>query len=121
MERQLFWGPISEWLAPFWGAFKLFFKNKKGKASNKTELFKNFCTKVGFGHKKVAAPQTGFLKEIDFPRAVGLLGRCFVGQQLFWGARFVSGWRRSGALLNFSLKRPNPLAKLNFLKNFCFK
>ena len=54
--------------------------------------------------EKVAVPQTGFLKEDDLTKTLGFQ-KSALWDGNFFGGRFVSAFRHSGELLNFSLKK----------------
>ena len=81
--RQLCGGPICEWLAPFWGTFKLF--KKVAECFSNTALFKKFCFNVGFGHIKVAAPQAGFFGRGRLPKDHGSFEKVLCGAATLWG------------------------------------
>ena len=110
--RQLCGGPTCNSLAPFWGNSKLFL-NRVAEPFSKTELF---CFNLGVGSEKVAVPQTGFLKEDDFPMSLGLLGKCFVGRQFFWGPDLPL-W---GTSKLFFTKVTESLCRTKLFKKFCF-
>ena len=61
-------------------------------------------SRVGGRPIKAAVPQTGFLKEDDLTKTLGFQ-KSALWDGNFFGGRFVSGFRHSGQLLNFSLKK----------------
>ena len=120
MRRQLFWGPICEWFSPFWATFKLFSKKVVKNIQQNGADLKSSVLIQDLATKKVAVPQTGFLKEDDLTKTLGIQ-KSALWDGNFFGARFVSGYRHSGELLNFSLKKwSETYSKTELFKKVCF-
>ena len=97
VRRQLFWGPICEWFSPFWATFKLFSKKVVRNIQQNGADLKSSVLIQDLATKKVAVPQTGFLKEDDLTKTLGFQ-KSALWDGNFFGGRFVSAFRHSGEL-----------------------